>query len=228
MWREVQEKGSELGGSTKTVLMQYGRWDKLWMGNCAANAGLTGKTFAEIGRLRRAEPFDAICDILVEEEGAASFYGEDKTDEDIDRLARGTHCGVGSDGLALATDGPLAQEREHPRCYGGMAYLIRTLVRERKVLSLEGLVQKVTQFPARRMGLSDRGHLEEGMRADVVLFDPEKITDRATITDPCAYSEGVLWSFVNGVTVLEEGRSTGARPGRVLRNQVRSTSVQGL
>ncbi len=217
MWREIQEKGSELGGSTKTVLMQYGRWDKLWLGNCAVNAHLTGKSFAEIGRLRGAAPFDAICDILIEEGGAASFYGEDKTNEDIDRLAQGAHCGVGSDGLALATDGPLADEREHPRCYGGMAYLIRTLVRERKALPLERLVQKITQFPAQRMGLDDRGLLEAGKQADLILFDPEKIADRATIHDPCAYSEGVVWSFVNGAAILKEGRPTGERPGRVLR-----------
>ena len=216
MWGEIQEKGSELGGSTKTVLMQYGQWDKLWMGNCTANTHLTGKTFAEIGRLRGAAPFDAICDILIEEEGAGTFYGEDKAEEDIDRLAQGTYCGVGSDGLALANDGPLADEREHPRCYGGMAYLIRTLVQERKVMSLERLVRKITQFPARRMGFGDRGLLAEGKRADLVLFAPERISDRATIENPCLYAEGVTWSFVNGVAVIEEGRPTEARPGRVL------------
>ncbi len=218
MWREIREKGSELGGSTKTVLMQQGLWDKLWLGNCAVNTGLTGKTFAQIGRLRKTGPFDAICDILTEEEGAVSFYGEDKTEEDIDRLVQGAHCGVGSDGLALANEGPLAEEREHPRCYGGMAYLIRTLVRERKVRPLESVVQKVTQFPARRMGFTDRGLLEEGMLADLVVFDTERISDRATINDPCVYSEGVLWSFVNGIAVLSSGRATGERPGRVLRN----------
>jgi len=227
MWREIQEKGSELGGSTKTVLMQYGQWDKLWMGNCTANTHLIGKTFAEIGRLRDTEPFDAICDILIEEEGAATFYGEDKAEEDIDRLAQGTHCGFGSDGLALASDGPLADEREHPRCYGGMAYLIRTLVRERKALSLEHLVRKITQFPAQRMGFDDRGLLAEGQRADLVLFDPERIADRATIENPCLYSEGVTWSFVNGVTVLEEGRPTGARPGRVLYGKGRALEAGG-
>lgn len=216
MWREVEAKGSELGGSTKTVLMQYGQWDKLWLGNCAVNAGLTGRTFAEIGRVRGKPPFEAICDILTEEGGAVSFYGEDKANADIDRLAQGRLCGVGSDGLALAEDGPLAAEREHPRCYGGMAYLIRTMVRERRVMPLERLVQKVTEFPARRMGLRDRGALREGALADVVAFDAERITDRATIENPCVYSEGVRWLFVNGVAVLREGRTTGARPGRVL------------
>ncbi len=219
MWGEIQAKGSELGGSTKTVLMQYGQWEKLWLGNCAVNAGMTGRTFAEIGKVRGKHPFEAICDILIEEGGAVSFYGEDKANADIDRLAQGRLCGVGSDGLALAEDGPLAGEREHPRCYGGMAYLIRTMVRERKVMPLEKLIQKVTAFPAARMRLKDRGALREGALADVVVFDAEGITDRATIEHPCRYSEGVRWAFVNGAAVIAEGRTTGARPGRVLRRE---------
>jgi len=218
MWREIEAEGSELGGSTKTVLMQYGEWDKLWLGNCEVNAELTGKSFGEIGGLRAKHPFQAICDILIEENGAVSFYGEDKSEADIDALSLGERCGVGSDGLALAADGPLSQEREHPRCYGGMAYLIRTLVRERKVMSLERLVERITRFPAKRMGLTGRGVLEVGGRADVVVFDPEEISDRATIIDPCRYSEGVRWSFVNGTPVIREGKTTGERPGQVLRN----------
>ena len=218
MWQEIAAKGSELGGSTKTVLMQRGEWEKLWLGNCEQNAGLTGMSFAEIGARRSVNPFEAICDILVEERGAASFYGEDKTEGDIDELVQGTHCGVGSDGLAMANDGPLAQEREHPRCYGGMAYLLRTVVRERGVMSLEALVEKITRFPARRLGLEDRGLVRQGMRADLVLFDADGLTDRATIADPCAYSEGVRWLFVNGVAAIEEGRASGARAGEVLRN----------
>ena len=150
-----------------------------------------------------------------------SFYGEDKTDADIDRLAQGRLCGVGSDGLALAEDGPLAGEREHPRCYGGMAYLIRTMVRERRVMSLEKLIQKITEFPARRMRLRDRGALREGALADVVVFDAERITDRATIEEPRRYSEGVRHLFVNGVAVIAEGRATGARPGRVLLREAK-------
>ncbi|HCR19154.1 MAG TPA: aminoacylase, partial [Candidatus Latescibacteria bacterium] len=101
---------------------------------------------------------------------------------------------------------------------GGMAYLIRTLVRERKVMTIERLVERITRFPAKRMSLHARGILEAGSKADVVLFDPEAITDRATIVDPCRYSEGVRWSFVNGTPVVQDGNTTGARPGKVLRN----------
>ena len=217
MWREIQESGSELGGSTKTVLMQRGLWNKLWLGNCALNASLTGRTFAEIARIRNRRPFDAICDVLIEEGGAASFYGEDKADRDIDCLAQGEYCGVGSDGLAMANTGPLADEKEHPRCYGGMAYLIRTLVRERGALSLESLIRKLTRFPAERMGFGDRGLVQEGKKADLVLFDPDGMLDRATIQNPCLYSEGVRWLFVNGVAAIEHGSATGTRGGRVLR-----------
>ena len=217
MWGEIEERGSELGGSTKTVLMQRGEWDRLWLGNCDINGGLIGKSFRELGELRSTHPFEAICDILVEEGGAASFYGQDKTNDDIDTLANSPFCGLGSDGLAMAADGPLAQEREHPRCYGGMAYLMQTMVRERKALSVEQAVQKVTQFPAQRMGLKDRGEVRQGLQADLVLFDPETIADRATIVEPRAYAEGIDWLFVNGEAAVSEGEITGARSGRVLK-----------
>jgi N-acyl-D-aspartate/D-glutamate deacylase len=217
MWRQIQEKGSELGGSTKTVLMQLGKWDLLWLGNCAVNRRDTGKTFAELGRQRGVHPFWAICDILVEEEGVVSFYGQDKAEADIDQLVQSPYCGVGSDGIALAADGVLAEEREHPRCYGGMPYLLRTLVAERRALGLEQAIAKITSFPARRMGLEGRGLLREGMRADVVLFEPGELRDQATIDQPCAYAEGVRWLWVNGQAAVAEGRLTGARPGRVLR-----------
>jgi len=217
MWREIQAHGSELGGSTKTVLMQQGKWELLWLGNCAHNSQHTGKTFAELGRLRGAHPFWAVCEILVEEGAVVSFYGQDKAEADIDCLVQSPYCGVGSDGIALAADGVLAQEREHPRCYGGMPYLLRTLVGERRALSLEQAVAKITAFPAWRMGLGDRGLLQEGMRADLVLFDPGTLRDQATIDQPCAYAEGVRWLWVNGEATVAQGRLTGARPGRVLR-----------
>lgn len=220
MWREIEARGSELGGSTKTVLMQKKQWDKLWLGNCANNTKLIGKSFAEIGKIRGVHPFEAMCDILVEEQGVASFFGEDKTYEDIDTLAKGQHCGLGSDGFALANDGPLADEREHPRCYGGIANLIRTMVYDRGVLSLEKLVQRITEFPAKRMRFSDRGIIAEGRIADVVVFDPQQLSDNATIDYPNRYSEGVIWLFVNGTAVVAEGELTGELPGRVLKRNV--------
>ena len=217
MWEEIQASGSELGGSTKTVLMQRGEWERLWLGNCDVNGALIGKSFREIGALRATHPFAAICDILVEEGGAASFFGQDKTNEDIDTLAQSPFCGLGSDGLAMAADGPLGQEREHPRCYGGMAYMLQTIVRERRALSVEQAVQKITQFPAARMGLRDRGQVREGMQADLVVFDPVTIADRATIEEPRAYAQGVSWLFVNGEAAVADGKLTGAASGQVLR-----------
>ena len=219
MWQQIEARGSDLGGSSKTGLMQMGQWEKLWLGNCQANQALTGCSFAEMARRRGQEPFAAVCDILIEESGAASFYGEDKTDWDIEQLGQSPYCGYGSDGLALAVDGPLAQEREHPRCYGGMAYIMRTLVRERGVVSLPHLVHKITAFAARRLGLADRGLLKEGHRADVVVFDPQRVTDRATMAEPRAYSQGMEWIWVNGESALAEGQITGQRTGRVLKRR---------
>ena len=135
-------------------------------------------------------------------------------------IYKSLNCGLGSDGFALANDGPLADEREHPRCYGGIANLIRTMVYDRGVLSLEKLVQRITEFPAKRMRFSDRGIIAEGRIADVVVFDPQQLSDNATIDYPNRYSEGVIWLFVNGTAVVAEGELTGELPGRVLKRNV--------
>jgi N-acyl-D-aspartate/D-glutamate deacylase len=100
-----------------------------------------------------------------------------------------------------------------------MPHLIRTVVMERKALPLARAIHKLTEFPARRAGIRDRGTLEEGQKADVIAMDLEALTDRATIAEPCRYSEGVMWAFVNGVAVIENGRTTEAKPGEVLRRR---------
>ena len=155
MWREILESGSgtrrehENGFDAARVSGK-----KLWLGNCAVNASLTGKSFAEIGRLRGAHPFDAVCDILIEENGAVSFYGEDKADPDIDCLARGGRIAawdrMGSQWpirVRLRTKGSI------PAATGAMAYLIRTLVRERGVLSLEASGGKAHAVSGRSDGI---------------------------------------------------------------------------
>ena len=140
-----------------------------------------------------------MCDILVEEQGVASFFGEDKTYEDIDTLAKGQHCGLGSDGFAN---------------------LIRTMVYDRGVLSLEKLVQHLTEFPAERMRFVDSGVIAEGGIADVAVFDPRQLSDNATIDHPNRYSEGVRWLFVNETAVVAEGNLTGELPERVIKRNV--------
>jgi len=123
---------------------------------------------------------------------------------------------VGSDGNSLAPHGVLGQRKPHPRSYGTFPRVLGRYVREEKVLSLEEAVKKMTSITAERFDLTDRGVIREGAWADLVLFDAQTVTDRATFADPHQYPEGIPCVVVNGVVVIDQGQHTGALPGQVL------------
>ena len=124
---------------------------------------------------------------------------------------------VGSDANALATSGVTSQGKPHPRSYGTHARLLGPFVRDLKLLTLPAAVHKTTGAAATALGLTDRGVLREGGWADIAVFDPERITDRATYDDPHRYAVGVSTVLVNGEVVVDAGDHTGALPGRLLR-----------
>ena len=124
---------------------------------------------------------------------------------------------VDNDSQGTAPDGLLGQEHPHPRAYGTFPRILRKYVREEHKLTLEDAIRKFCALPAQRMRLSDRGVLKAGMWADVVIFDPETITDRATFENPNQLSEGMQYVLVNGVPVIDDGKATNALPGKVLR-----------
>jgi N-acyl-D-aspartate/D-glutamate deacylase len=116
----------------------------------------------------------------------------------------------------VAVDGPLGADKHHPRAFGSMPRVLGRYARDLKLFSVEEAVRKMTSLPARRMRLHDRGLLRPGMAADIAVFDPERIRDVATFEDPNRYSEGVSFVVVNGRVVLDDGKMTAERPGRVL------------
>jgi N-acyl-D-aspartate/D-glutamate deacylase len=129
-------------------------------------------------------------------------------------------CSIGSDGSAYATEGALRRGNPHPRNFGTFPRVLGVYSRQRKLLTLEDAVRKMTSLNAAKIGLSDRGLVREGLAADLCLFDPLKILDRATYTDPFHYNDGIECVVVNGQVVLDRGGThTGAKPGRVLRKQ---------
>ncbi len=123
---------------------------------------------------------------------------------------------IASDGNIPGPIGDIASGVPHPRSYGTFPRVLGHYVRERKVLKLEEAVRKMTSFPARRLGLNDRGSIREGMKADIVVFDPARVRDTATLDNPKQYPEGIQIVIVNGEIVFENGAMTAARPGRVL------------
>ncbi len=123
----------------------------------------------------------------------------------------------GSDAEALAPEGPFLKSNPHPRAYGNFVRVLGKYARDEKVLPLEDAIRKLTSLPAENLKIRERGRLQEGYFADVVVFDPAKVQDHATFDKPHQYATGVLDVFVNGVQVLKDGEHTGATPGRVVR-----------
>jgi len=168
-----------------------------------------------VGRLRHEDPFDAAYDILIADHGATSAIYFTMSESDVRLAMRQPWVSVGQD--AGAGDPDTSQHaRGHPRGFGTFPRILGRYVREDSVLTLERAVRKMTSLAAQRVGLDDRGVLKRGMFADVVVFDPATIIDRATYEHPRELSAGVRWVAVNGVLVLNDGRVTDALPGRGL------------
>ena len=142
---------------------------------------------------------------------------DNRTEEDMRSFLAHPLSIVGSDGTAISPDGIWSVTQPHPRIYGTHPRVLGHYVREEGVLSLEDAVRKMTGFPAERIGLRDRGRVEEGLAADLVVFDPETVVDVATYQDPHRFPEGIPHVFVNGEAIVRDGELTGALPGRVLR-----------
>ncbi len=139
------------------------------------------------------------------------------SEDDVRAALRHPLVSFCTDSGARAEDGVLSKQKSHPRAFGSAARILGHYVRDEKVLGLEEAVRKMTSLPASRMRLQDRGLLRAGMAADVVAFDPTTVRARATYADPMHYSEGIPYVAVNGQLVVDDGRITEARPGRVLR-----------
>ena len=175
---------------------------------------LVGATLVEIARARGLEPVDAMLDLLAEHGGGVEVVIFAIGEEDIRRVMSHPAVAVASDGWTL---NPEAGGCPHPRSYGTFARVLGHYVREEHHLSLGEAVRKMTSLPAARLGLADRGRIGAGAWADLVVFDPATVAERATFTDPHRYCSGVSHVFVNGEHVIDDGEDTGAASGRVLR-----------
>ena len=186
------------------------------LANYEADPTLSGSTIEEIAKARGIDPTmengaRLILDLL--QRGPAGAIYHSINEPDLERILVHPLTAIASDGGVPI----VGKDWPHPRSYGTFTRVLGHYVRERKLLPLEEAVRKMTSFPAQRAGLTDRGLLRPGMAADIVVFDPARITDRATYKNPHQHSEGVVHVLVNGELVLRAGALTGARPGRVLR-----------
>jgi N-acyl-D-aspartate/D-glutamate deacylase len=163
------------------------------------------------------DPYDFVFDMLIANRGNVSCVWFIISEDDLKLALQQPWVSIGSDGSALATSGPLRAGVPHPRNFGTFPRVLGKYVREEHVLSLEEAVHKMSGLTAKQMHIGDRGLIKEGFAADLVIFDPATVADRATFTDPFQYPVGISTVVVNGRVVLDNGRHTGQRPGVVIR-----------
>jgi N-acyl-D-amino-acid deacylase len=212
---EVVRGVDDNGGPENILLARY-----------VPDRSLEGKSLAEIARVRKTDPYALYMELIRETdpEHRDPAWGDDPEgilgismrEEDIRAFYADTRVMVSSDG---------ALHGEHPRGAGSFPRFLARYVREGKVVSLEEGVRKMTSLPASVLGLSDRGRIAPGMKADLVVFDPATVADRSTIQDPWAPPVGLPYVVVNGQVTLDEGKATAARAGRILRHETRPPSA---
>jgi len=177
----------------------------------------TGKTLGEVAKLRGTSLQDTAMDLVVEDGSRVQVVYFLMTEDNVKRQIQVPWVSFGSDAASMAAEGVFLKTSTHPRAYGNFARLLGKYVRDEHVIPLEDAVRKLTSLPADTLRVKDRGRLAVGQYADVVVFDPKTIADRATYEQPHQYAVGMRHVWVNGVRVLKDGEHTGAKPGRVVR-----------
>jgi N-acyl-D-amino-acid deacylase len=202
-------------------LNNWGRipsWDAVTISISPHRPQHAGRTIASLAAEQAADPVDALCDYLIADRGATRVLVASISENDIRTLVASPHALVGSDGNCVAPYGIVGRGLPHPRFYGTFPRVLSRYVREQKVLPLAAAIHKMTGATARALKLKDRGLLREGYCADIVVFDPDDFSDRATYAEPHQFPSGARTSvIVNGTLVVENATHTGALPGQVLR-----------
>ena len=207
--QDINKEMDVRGGADKVMITSLGS---------NRNEHLSGKTIAEIAKVWGCAADAAVIRLLAEEEGAVGAVYFSLSDIDLEGIISNPEVSVGTDGYALNAeldDG----EATHPRSYGTFPRVLGLYVREKKLLSLETAIHKMTAFPAERLGLYDRGLIKEGLAADLTIFDPASVNDCADFINPHRYPVGIEHVIVNGRAVVAAGKVTGVGPGKVLRKK---------
>ncbi len=177
---------------------------------------LTGKTLAEVARTRGKDPIDTMMDLIAEDESRIGTIYLLMSEDNVKKELAKPWISFGSDEASQAPEPPFTKSNPHPRAYGNFARVLGKYARDEKVLSVSDAIHRLSGLPATNLGLDHRGFLKDGMFADVVVFDPATIADRATFDKPHQYAVGMKHVFVNGAQVIKDGEHTGAKPGRAL------------
>ncbi|HEY3204027.1 MAG TPA: D-aminoacylase [Thermoanaerobaculia bacterium] len=204
-------------------------WENQWLGSGGADGVMVaevlseklkpyeGRTVAQIAADEKKDPRDVVIDLVLADRANVYCIISIMDENDVRAALAHPLVSFGCDSQAKAIDGPFGKETSHPRGWGSASRILGYYVREQKVLRLEEAVRKMTSFAAEAAGLKDRGVVKVGFAADLTVFDPQTVNARATFEKPNQYSEGIPYVAVNGVLVVNEGKITGAAPGKALR-----------
>jgi N-acyl-D-amino-acid deacylase len=194
-------------------------WDtvRIALVESASNRPLEGRSIAQIADEQSRDPLDVAMDLLADEKGAVKTLVFCVDEDDIRTIMHHPLTAIATDGRAMAPYGPLGRGMTHPRYYGTFPRVLGRYVRGEKLLSLESAIHKMTLMPAQRIGLRDRGRIAPGMAADLTIFDPATIQDRATFEQPHEYPAGIAWVILAGEIVIDHGQHSGKMCGQVLR-----------
>ena len=212
-------------GQWENLLLAAGSPDRVLLVGFKNDAlkQFTGKTLAEVAKMRGKSPEETAIDLVIEDGSRVVTIYFLMSEENVRREVALPWVSFGSDEYSQAPEGVFLKSNPHPRAYGNFARLLVTYVRDEKVISLTEAIRRLTSLPAQNLSLDRRGLLREGYYADVVVFEPAKIEAPATYENPHQYAKGMVHVWVNGVRVLKDGEHTGATPGRVLYGPGRAT-----
>jgi len=212
--KEEMMRTSEEGGPD--TLGRPG-WDSIMISYCKGHPDLEGEIIEDIAKKTGLDPFEFVFDLLIEEKASVGIVLFTMCEEDMRYVLSHSLSMIGSDSSARAPYGVLGKGKPHPRTYGTFPRILGRYVREEGVLNMESAIRKMTSLPAQKLKLRNRGFIQEGIWADIVIMDPTRVVDQATYQNPHRYPEGIKYVLVNGRLVIENGEHTKALPGRVLR-----------
>jgi dihydroorotase/N-acyl-D-amino-acid deacylase len=204
-------------------------WENIYLGSGGAEGvligsvvnreleALQGQRLSQIAEAQHKDALDALFDFIIADRGQTGAIYFMMTENDLRAALSAPFVSICTDSGARATDGPLAGSKSHPRGWGSYPRILSRYVRDEKLLTLEQAVHKMTGMPASRVGLRERGVLRTGAFADITIFDPQKVRDRATFEQPNQYAEGINYVIVNGQLAVDNGARTQALAGRILR-----------
>jgi N-acyl-D-amino-acid deacylase len=198
---------------------KIGGWQAIMISSLQKNPQrekFEGKNFAELTQ-DGSDPFQLLIDLIIQEEGGGSMVGFAMNETELTTILTYPNCMIASDASALATNGVLRQGNPHPRSFGTFPRVLGKYAREERLFTLAEAIRKITSLPAATLGLRGRGLLQIGNGADIVIFDPDQVIDRATWTAPHQYPEGILFVIVNGEVAVEQAEFTGKLAGKILR-----------